>query len=132
MNDDERAEMLLDIARRHQTTAWEVYQMARLCVFGPDAVDNPVFDPRDELSFDLSCIEDLLAERPSIPELLTVWQHCHDVVVALIERQTDPRPTRQIGGGVDRARSEDARGARALGDRCAGHGGAHGLFARVR
>jgi hypothetical protein len=90
MTDDDRAEMLLDIARRHQTTAWEVYQMARLCVFGPDAVDNPVFDPREEMRFDLARIEDLLDERPSIPELLSVWQHCHDVVVALIERQTNP------------------------------------------
>jgi hypothetical protein len=60
-----------------------------LCV-RPDAVDNPMFDPREELEMGLYRVEELLAERPSIPELLTVYQHCHDVVVALIERQTDP------------------------------------------
>jgi hypothetical protein len=95
MDDDDdwdarRREMLLDIAYRHNTTAWEVHQMMRLCVFGPDAVDNPMFDPREELEMGLYRVEELLAERPSIPELLTIYQSCHDVVVALIERQTDP------------------------------------------
>jgi hypothetical protein len=87
---NKRANLLLDLARQHQTTAWEVYQMARLCVFGPDAVDNPVFDPIEELDLDISSVEKLLDQRPSIPELLEIWQHCHDVVAALAERQRDP------------------------------------------
>jgi hypothetical protein len=87
---NKRADLLLDLARQHRTTAWEVYQMARLCVFGPDAVDNPVFDPIEELHLDLARVEQLLAERPSIRELLEIWQHCHDVIAALAERQRDP------------------------------------------
>jgi len=29
-------------------------------------------------------------ERPSIPELLAIWQRSHDVCLALAERQRDP------------------------------------------
>jgi hypothetical protein len=57
--------------------------------FGPDAVDNPVFDPIEELEYRARRDRKRLEERPSIPELLSIWQRSHDVYVAIVERQRD-------------------------------------------
>jgi hypothetical protein len=90
MDDERRTELISEVAERHDMTSWEVWQMVKLVVFGPDAVDNPVFDPIEELELRASRDRKRLAERPSIPELLSIWQRAHDVCVALAERQTDP------------------------------------------
>jgi hypothetical protein len=92
MDEARSVELISEVADRQDMTSWEVWQMVKLVVFGPEAVDNPVFDPIEEL--ELRASRDLKrlagAERPSIPELLSIWQHAHDVCVALAERQRDP------------------------------------------
>jgi len=92
MDDNTRADLICEVAKRHRVTTWEVYQMVRLMCFGPEAVDNPVFDPIEELELRgrrdrKRLLED---ERPSIPELLAIWQRSHDVCLALAEHQRDP------------------------------------------
>ena len=90
MDDAQRADLLSEVAERHRMTCWEVYQMVRLVVFGPEAVDNPVYDPIEELELQYSRDCKRLEERPSILEALAIWQRAHDVCVALAERQRDP------------------------------------------
>jgi hypothetical protein len=89
MDDKRRVELICEVAERHAMTSWEVYQMVKLLVFGPEAVDNPVFDPIEELELQASRDHKRLAERPSIPEALSIWQRAHDVCLALAERQKD-------------------------------------------
>ena len=90
MDDNTRADLICEVADRHRITTWEVYQMIRLLCFGPNAVDNPVFDPIEELELQGLRDRRRLEERPPIPELLQIWQRSHDVCLALAERQRDP------------------------------------------
>jgi hypothetical protein len=91
MDDNQRADLICEVAERHKITTWEVYQMTRLVVFGAEAVDNPVFDPIEEIELqarrDRKCLEE---ERSTIPELLSIWQRSHDVYLARCKRQRDP------------------------------------------
>src|SRR6516164_7189525 len=86
MDDNRRAELIFEVAERHRITTWEVVQMVRLMCFGPDAVDNPVFDPLEEIEYRARRDRKRLEERPSIPELLEIWQRSHDVYVMCTSR----------------------------------------------
>jgi hypothetical protein len=90
MDDNQRADLLCEVAERHRITTWEAYQMVRLVVFGPDAVDNQVFDPVEELEYRAHRDRERLKERPSIQELIAIWQRSHDVCLAIAERQSNP------------------------------------------
>jgi hypothetical protein len=89
MDDQTRRDKLLEVAHRHEITAWEVHQMVRLICFGPEAVDNPVYDPLEELPLDRKRLEEEGATIP-VGDLLAIWQRAHDAYAASCERQTDP------------------------------------------
>jgi hypothetical protein len=88
-----RGELIFEVADRHQITAREVVRMVHLVCFGVEGArqieEVGLYDPISDLHLDLARVDQLLAERPSIPELLDLWQHCRDVCAALAERQTD-------------------------------------------
>ncbi len=96
-NDADRrhTEHVFELMDRYRMTAREVNRMVHLVCFGPEwaqriEVDGDETDPAAEMLLDLQLVNDALDERPSIPELLEIWQHSHDVCVALCERQTNP------------------------------------------
>jgi hypothetical protein len=88
-NDLARREKELEVARRHQITAWEVHHMVRLICFGPEAVDNPCYDLHEELALDRSRLEAKGSPIPE-PELIAIWRRGHTAWAAACERETDP------------------------------------------
>jgi hypothetical protein len=89
-SDLRQRELILEIARQHQLTAWAVYQMARLVCFGEEAVDNPAYDPFDEVRGQHWRDEEQLKGQPTISELMEIWQRNRDLFAATAERQTGP------------------------------------------
>ena len=97
MTREQRDNAICELARKYESelkekyyeATWMVWQMVRVAVFGPDAYDNPTFDPQEELELHAHRLQVALDERPTIPELLEIWQSAHDVFAALVERQKD-------------------------------------------
>jgi hypothetical protein len=90
-----KAELVFDVADRYRMTVREVNRMVHVVCFGPEwaqriEVDGDQTDPSAEMLLDLQLVNDALDARPSISELLEIWQHCHDVFANLCERQHDP------------------------------------------
>ncbi len=93
--DRQHTERVFALTDHYRMTAQELMRMVHLAVFGPELTqqyedEGDVTWPAKELLLDLAHVEWALDERPSIPELLEIWQHCHDVCAALCERQRNP------------------------------------------
>jgi hypothetical protein len=93
MDANRRAELIFEVAERHQMTTLEVVRMVRLVCYGPEGArkfeECGVYDPIEELDLQSYRDQKRLKERPTIPELLEIWERSHDVCAALAERQTD-------------------------------------------
>ena len=84
--------LLLRLSKQYQLTVREVYLMARVLLFGPRAIDldwDP-FGEWDELDLELRRDRARLLNRPSIDELVEIWQRNRDSVAKIAARQTDP------------------------------------------
>jgi hypothetical protein len=90
MDDARLDDLFYEVAERHRITTWELHQMIELMCFGPAAVDDQTFDPIEEIEYRAYHDRKRLEERPSIPELLSIWKGARDVCLSLAERQRDP------------------------------------------
>jgi len=93
MDANRRAELIFEVAERHRMTTLEVVRMVRLAVYGPEGArkfdECGVYDPIEELELQAYRDHKRLEERPSISELMAIWQRSHDVCLVLAERQKD-------------------------------------------
>jgi hypothetical protein len=90
MDDARMDDLFFEVAERHRITTWELHQMITLMCFGPAAVDDQAYNPIEEIEYRAYHDRKRLEERPTIPELLTIWKGARDVCAAMAERQRDP------------------------------------------
>jgi hypothetical protein len=93
MPNDREAELIFEIAERYAISTLEVVRMARLCVYGPFGArmyeQCGIYEPGEDERLDVERIERRLAERPTVEELVEIYEHCHAIFAWRCEREPD-------------------------------------------